>query len=679
MTPEGTAFAKRRYRYGFDEGVAAQDREPSAPSADGQPLGPASPPPATGGQEGVALTASGPSTTNAGAPVLHVKQFSRGMVERASRYGPVISSMAPHRRLRRSTFSPILSPTERVIISFVSLMWVICLVDFWIWWLEPVHQTSAYGSILYGIVLTYLTCYPVFFVVVVNRLQIVSRRLSMPRLRVGFIVTRAPSEPWSVAQATLTAMLNQDFPLPYDVWLADEKPTPEILEWCSANGVLVSTRDGVAEYHRLTWPRRTKCKEGNLAFFYDHWGYRSYDVVAQLDCDHKPSPTYLAEIIRPFADPAVGYVAAPSVCDTNAAESWSARGRLYREATFHGAFQLGHSAGWAPACIGSHYAVRTAALRDIGGIGPELAEDFSTTFLLNSAGWHGAFAIDAEAHGDGPNTFAAMLTQEFQWSKSLTVLLLKVVPYNFGCLGWAHRFRFIYAVFYYILVTVSMVTGILLAPIAAMTGRPWMEVNYIAFLLHWWLLSIWMILLVVLLKRCALLRPGNAPIISWESWLYMLVRWPYVAWGVWSAIMYSINPKPDTFRVTPKGPGELEPLPMKVMAPYIFITLLCSAAAITGEYTNNAAGYVLLSIGGAFTYSIICFLVPRLHAWEMTLRVGIYPLRALRKTSLMPYAIGLATALPATYAAIHYPAYAEHVFHWNWHMIHANWSWHSLF
>jgi cellulose synthase/poly-beta-1,6-N-acetylglucosamine synthase-like glycosyltransferase len=609
---------------------------------------------------------------------LHVKQFSRGIVERASRYGPVISSMAPHRRLRRSTFSPILSPIDRAIISLFSLLWMICLVDFWVWWLEPGHQTSAYGSILNGIVLTYLTCFPVFFVVAVNRLQIVSRRLSVPRLRVGFIVTRAPSEPWSVAEATLTAMLKQDFPLPYDVWLADEKPAPEVLEWCSANGVLVSTRNGVSEYHRLTWPRRTKCKEGNLAYFYDHWGYESYDVVAQLDCDHKPSPTYLAEIVRPFADPAIGYVAAPSVCDTNAAESWSARGRLYTEATFHGAFQLGHSAGWSPLCIGSHYAVRTAALRDIGGIGPELAEDFSTTFLLNSAGWHGAFAIDAEAHGDGPNTFAAMLTQEFQWSKSLTVLLLKVVPRNLGCLRWARRFRFIYALFYYALLTVSTVTGILLAPIAAITGRPWIEVNYIAFMLHWWSLSICLILLSALLKRRALLRPTDAPLISWENWLYMLVRWPYVAWGIWSAIIYSINPKPDTFRVTPKGAGKLEPLPIKVMAPYLFITLLCSAAAIIGEYTNNAAGYVFLSIIVALTYSIVCFVVPRLHAWEMTLRVGISPLRALRETSLMPYFLGLAAALPAAYAAIHYPAYAEHVFHWNWHIISGNWRWQSL-
>jgi cellulose synthase/poly-beta-1,6-N-acetylglucosamine synthase-like glycosyltransferase len=91
----------------------------------------------------------------------------------------------------------------------------------------------------------------------------------------------------------------------------------------------VASRRGVPHYHRPHWPRRTRCKEGNLSWFYDNWGYADYDVVAQLDCDHVPGPTYLAEMVRPFADPAIGYVAAPSICDRNAASSWAARGRLF--------------------------------------------------------------------------------------------------------------------------------------------------------------------------------------------------------------------------------------------------------------------------------------------------------------------------------------------------------------
>ena len=43
-------------------------------------------------------------------------------------------------------------------------------------------------------------------------------------------------------------------------------------------------------------------------------------------------------------------------------------------------------------CIGSHYAVRTRALREIGGLGPELAEDFSTSFLPSAGSAIGPFA-----------------------------------------------------------------------------------------------------------------------------------------------------------------------------------------------------------------------------------------------------------------------------------------------
>jgi cellulose synthase (UDP-forming) len=602
-----------------------------------------------------------------------------GRVEKATRYGPLISHGTPFRRLRRSTFSPVLGRGDRLFIAVTSVCWLACLAGFWLWWLAPSHRTSLFGIIANSLVLCYLTCYPVFFIVAVNRLRNVSRAVAVPMLRVAFIVTRAPSEPWDVARATLTAMLDQDFPLPYDVWLADESPTSEILQWCSAHGVIVSSRNGVDEYHRPTWPRRTKCKEGNLAYFYDHWGYANYDVVAQLDCDHKPSPTYLAEIVRPFSDPAVGYVAAPSVCDANAADSWSARGRVHQEATFHGAFQLGHSAGWAPLCIGSHYAVRTAALRDIGGVGPELAEDFSTSFLLNSAGWQGAFAIDAEAHGDGPTTVAAMLVQEFQWSKSLTVLLLMLVPRNLPSLPWSLRFRFIYALLFYGLLVLATLGGVLLAPAAAITGTAWVNVNYGAFLLHWWSLAVWLLMLNLLLRRRGLFRPADAPILSWEKWLYVLARWPYIARGICSACWHVIRPRAVTFKVTPKGNGGLQTLPVSLTVPYLMISCVCSAAALTGEATNNAIGYVLLCIMAGFAYSVVSWLLPVLHAADMGRQASVPAGTALLRTSMAPLILGLASMLPVLYAAVHYPGYAEHIFGLQWRSLLIPDGWRSVF
>ena len=115
----------------------------------------------------------------------------------------------------------------------------------------------------------------------------------------------------------------------------------------------------------------------------------------------------------------------------------------------HGPYQLGLNGGFVPLCIGSHYSVRTSALKQIGGLGPELAEDFSTTFLLNAAGWQGAFCHKAIASGDGPQTFYDGMKQEFQWSRSLTNLLLTIVPPRLRHLPLRKRLQMAYAVIWY--------------------------------------------------------------------------------------------------------------------------------------------------------------------------------------------------------------------------------------
>ncbi|MFJ4776235.1 glycosyltransferase family 2 protein [Streptomyces sp. NPDC088762] len=590
-------------------------------------------------------------------------ELSNGRVIDIASDGPVLGLPPRDAATQPSSFVPQLSRADRVKVALLTTGWVASLVWFWVWWLQPEHRIGWVGLAVNSALLLYLALLPVHFIVAVVRLRRFNPEIDVPRLRTAFVVTRAPSEEWSIARATLEAMLAQDFPHPYDVWLCDEDPTEEIEAWCEAHGVRVSCRRGLPEYHRPTWPRRTRCKEGNLAYFYDRSGYRDYDVVAQLDCDHVPKATYLTEVLRPFADPAIGYVAAPSVCDANADASWSARGRLHREAIFHGAVQLGHSGGLAPLCIGSHYAVRTQALRDIGGLGPELAEDFSTSFLLNSAGWHGSFAIDAEAHGDGPITFAAMATQEFQWSRSLAVMLFGMLPSHMRRLrGWL-RLRFAFALSYYPLLALTTTAGLALPPVAAVTGLPWINVNYFQFLGHFWAMSVWLILLTAMMRRRGLLRPPNAPLLSWESWLFGLARWPYVAWGVGAAVLQRLRPRPVVFKVTPKTRDGLEPLPLKLVAPYLIITTTLSASAVVGELTGPAAGYVFLCLLGSLSYAVVTLAIAQLHVVETARAAGVPVHRAL-VTARLPLLAGTAALIPLAWAISMYPTYATAVFGW---------------
>jgi cellulose synthase (UDP-forming) len=594
-----------------------------------------------------------------------LRELTGGKVRKLTSEGPVLAAgLAPRCGLRASTLTWALSGSDRLLIGFLTAGWLASVAWFWAWWLQPSHRIGVLGLVINSIVLGYVSFFPVFFVAGANRLRRVSPALAVPSARVAFLVTRAPAEPWRIARSTLTAMADQEFPLYYDIWLCDERPSQDIVTWCRQHSVMISTRDGVAQYQRQTWPRRARCKEGNLAYFYDSQGYRNYDVVVQLDCDHRPARTYLAEMVRPFADPAVGYVAAPSVCDSNAAQSWSARGRVYREATFHGPFQLGHTDGFGPLCIGSHYAVRTAALADIGGIGPELAEDFSTTFLLNAAGWQGVFAIDAQANGLGPENFAAMIGQEFQWSRSLTTIMLGLVPANLLRLSWRLRARFLYALSYYSLLVSTTIIGLLLAPIAAVTGVPWINVSFAAFVAHWWPIAAWLLLIALLLRRRRLLRPPDAPLISWENWLYTLTRWPYVALGIWAAVRQKIRPQPIQFKLTQKGVVELQQLPVRALSPYLAISVASAGAALIGERFTSAVGYVFLSLIAAVMYAIVAVAVPVLHASEAAARAEVSRRAAIRATAAGPLVTAAVAVLPVAAAVALFPAYAVRLLGW---------------
>ncbi|WNF30660.1 glycosyltransferase [Streptomyces sp. C11-1] len=591
------------------------------------------------------------------------RALSHGGVASIGPDGPVLAR--PSRRLAThpASFVRTFSPADRRLVALLSLGWLACLVWFWAWWFEPSHRIGWLGMLVNSMLLLYLTYLPVHFLVALIRMRRFDPAVAVPKLRTAFVVTRAPSEGWDIARTTLEAMLGQDFPHPYDVWLCDEDPTEDIIEWCRAHGAGLSCRRGVSGYHRAEWPRRTRCKEGNLAYFYDNWGYADYDVVAQLDCDHVPHPGYLREVVRPFADRSIGYVAAPSVCDSNAAGSWAARGRLQRESMFHGPVQLGHSAGLAPVCIGSHYAVRTRALREIGGLGPELAEDFSTTFLLSSAGWQGAFAIDAEAHGEGPLTFGAMITQEFQWSRSLAVMLLSMLPRHLGRMPLKLRIRFGAALMYYPLLAVATVLGILLPPIAAITGAPWINVNYFEFLGHFWSMSVWLIALTLFCRRRGLLRPKDSPIFSWEIWLFGLSRWPYVAWGVMAAVMQKLRPRQITFKVTPKKRDGPERLPLRTVAPYLLITTLLSGSALAGQFTGPAVGYVFLCILGSASYAAVTLAIGGLHVRETARATGVPVPHALR-TAAVPLVAGLLALLPLLFAIVVFPSYLTGFYAW---------------
>ena len=496
------------------------------------------------------------------------------------------------------------SRSQQVVLYVFIALWVAFMARFWMWWLSSYHADIPVQFAINTALLAWTTILPSYYLYFLTKMKKVNLEIRIPSgLRVAMVVTKTPHEPFSVVRETLEAMLTQEYP--HDTWLADEEPREEVLRWCGEHDVQVSSRFRVAEYHNPTWPRRTKCKEGNLAYFYDMYGYDQYDVVVQMDADHRPAAGYLEAMLHPFADPAVGYVSAPSICDANAKDSWTVRMRLYAEATLHGSLQAGYNDGWAPLCIGSHYAVRTKALREVGGLGPELAEDHSTTLLMNAFGWRGVHALDAEAHGDGPATFHDCIIQEYQWSKSLMVVLLKYFPKYGRQLSLKLKFQFLFSELWYPLFACSMVLAFLQPVAALVTRTPWAHVGYIDFLAHSVPPVALLMVVVWWVKRNGWLRPQNTPILRWEPVLFELARWPWVLLGIVGALWEVVRAKPVEFRITPKGEAVSRHIPFKTIVPYAFIAGISLLAVIGVQNAGGARGYYFLLLVNAFLYLLL--------------------------------------------------------------------------
>ena len=170
--------------------------------------------------------------------------------------------------------------------------WAVAVMYFWVWWLDPAHFVGWVPFLFATIPLLWLHGLQLFFVYVLLHASRSAAPDPVPgQWRVAMIVTKTPSEPFEVLRRTLEAMLAQDYP--HHTWLADEDPDPETRDWCSRHGVRISTRKGVTAYHQPVWPRRTRCKEGNLAYFYDFSADENYDIVSHVDADRVPRLEYL--------------------------------------------------------------------------------------------------------------------------------------------------------------------------------------------------------------------------------------------------------------------------------------------------------------------------------------------------------------------------------------------------
>ena len=498
---------------------------------------------------------------------------------------------------------PLVSLVRRRTLAIVRVHLVVnCIAyaPFWLWFaaaargahVPQVAWMTGFGTF---VVLDFIV--HTWQLAIMPRMAVVNPVAPLPVGRVAMIVTKAPCEPWAVVERTLRGMLGQDTcrdscaRVVVDVWLADEDPSAGTLAWCAFNGVRVSCRKGVAGYHNPDWPRRTRCKEGNLAFFYDTHGYKEYDFVFQFDSDHTPDHDYLAHSLPAFADPRVAYVAMPSI---NRAGSWISEARQTQEAWYYGPSQMSYSYSYMPMMTGSHYAVRTSALRSAGGIGPELDEDMTTTMMFAAAGFRGVYAGNAIAFGDGPETFDDAAKQEFQWAKSAVICYVRwrklIFPRTWTAMGLGTWFRvFVVRTWYPLQLLWFVFLWAFGAPLAvfATGGRGWCapgscHLSLLNLMLRLLPIAVCQWSLELLARRNDWLRARGTPFWSVDLVVYRVVRPVWISMGLVAGLLELAFGKVPSFGVTPKGREGVLPLRVTACWPFMLLQTGYCAMLMTG-------------------------------------------------------------------------------------------------
>jgi len=171
---------------------------------------------------------------------------------------------------------------------------------------------------------------------------------------------------------------------------------------------------------------------------------RDVDVIAVLDCDHVPLPTFLTATLGWFDDPDVALVQAPqSFYNGGAFDDDGVSGE--QGVFFHVLMAARNHDGAGPFWCGSTSLLRTRALRDVGGVATDtIVEDMHTTLGLIKLGWKTVYHHQTLAVGLAPATPEQYLLQRTRWGLgAMQVLTLERLWATKRWMSWRNYFEYL--------------------------------------------------------------------------------------------------------------------------------------------------------------------------------------------------------------------------------------------
>jgi cellulose synthase/poly-beta-1,6-N-acetylglucosamine synthase-like glycosyltransferase/peptidoglycan/xylan/chitin deacetylase (PgdA/CDA1 family)/spore germination protein YaaH len=220
----------------------------------------------------------------------------------------------------------------------------------------------------------------------------------------------------AVIVATVHSLLQQQYDGAIDVIVVDDGSPDDTY------AIARNTFAGDDRVHVLTKSNGGKASALNLGITRARG-----EILVGLDADTVFAPDAIARLVQPLRDPRVGAVAGNAKVGNrlNLVTRWQALEYITSQNLDRRAFADLNAITVVPGAIG---AWRATAVREAGGFSDDtLAEDQDLTIALRRRGWRIAFADDAIAYTEAPDTLRALARQRFRWA--------------FGTLqcAWKHR------------------------------------------------------------------------------------------------------------------------------------------------------------------------------------------------------------------------------------------------
>lgn len=252
--------------------------------------------------------------------------------------------------------------------------------------------------------------------------------LDAPPYRPGVTVIVPAYNEARVIGRTIATLLAQDYAGPLEVLVVDDG---------SPDGTYEVARRAYGDHPRvtvLTKPNGGKSSALNLGL-----ARAAGEVVVALDADTLFTPHTISALVAPMVDARVAAVAGNAKVGNrvNLVTRWQAVEYVTSQNLDRRAAALLDCITVVPGAVG---AWRTGLLRAVGGFREDtLAEDQDLTLELRRRGWRVAYAEDAIAYTEAPDTLRQLARQRFRWSYGTLQCMWKhrdaLLRRRYGALG----------------------------------------------------------------------------------------------------------------------------------------------------------------------------------------------------------------------------------------------------